>query len=287
MSNFPDMSGAFGIDAPAKTNLWLRVVGKRDDGFHEIETRMVALSLSDTLKLKWREDDQVVLRCSDDTLPTGEENLVVKAVRALEARVGKTLAVSIDLEKHIPSGAGLGGGSSDAAAVLRALNEMAALHLSEEALAEVGATIGSDVPFFVYNRPCDCSGRGEIVTPVTEMLPSLNLFLLKPAFEIAASWAYQHWEKSGEYEGFSYALQRLDWGEMTNDLERPVFEKFPVLGEIKSWLCAQEGVNGALLSGSGSTMLAILDEGTDGRALESLALERYGGNCWTNLCRTA
>ncbi|MEM6915266.1 MAG: 4-(cytidine 5'-diphospho)-2-C-methyl-D-erythritol kinase, partial [Verrucomicrobiota bacterium] len=136
MSEFPNMEGAFEIAAPAKTNLWLRVVGKREDEFHEIDTRMVALSLADQLKLKWREDEKVVLRCSDESLPTGEDNLVVGAVRALEAEVGKTLAVSIDLEKHIPSGAGLGGGSSDAAAVLRALNEMAALDLSEAKLAE-------------------------------------------------------------------------------------------------------------------------------------------------------
>ncbi|MDF2375462.1 MAG: 4-(cytidine 5'-diphospho)-2-C-methyl-D-erythritol kinase [Verrucomicrobiales bacterium] len=286
MSDFPDMSGAFEIEAAAKTNLWLRVVGKREDGFHEIETRMVTLTLADRLKFKWREDDQVVLRCSDESLPTGEENLVVKAVRALAGKVGKTLAVSIDLQKQIPSGAGLGGGSSDAAAVLRALNEMGSLQLSEEELAGVGAMIGSDVPFFVYNRPCDCGGRGEIVTPVEEPVPSLSLFLIKPAFEIAAAWAYQHWAKSGEYEDFHYASQAMAWGEMGNDLERPVFEKFPVLGEMKSWLSSRPGVSGALLSGSGSTMLAVLEEGTDGKALEDLALERYGRNCWTNLCRT-
>ncbi len=287
MSDFPDMSGASQIEAPAKTNLWLRVVGKREDGFHEISTRMVALTLADRLKLKWREDDQVVLRCSDETLPTGEENLVVKAVRALEAKTGKTLAVSIDLEKRIPSGAGLGGGSSDAAAVLRALNDMASLELSEVELAEVGATIGSDVPFFVYDRPCDCSGRGEVVTPVDEEMPELNLFLIKPDFGIAAAWAYQHWASSGEYEGFHYAPQDLKWGSLVNDLERPVYEKFPVLGDMKSWLLGQEGVVGALMSGSGSTMLAVLDPEGDGSVLEASALERYGQNCWTCLCRTA
>ncbi|MEM7603286.1 MAG: 4-(cytidine 5'-diphospho)-2-C-methyl-D-erythritol kinase, partial [Verrucomicrobiota bacterium] len=247
MSEFPDMSGAYEIKAPAKTNLWLRVVGKREDGFHEINTRMVALTLADQLKLKWREDDRVALQCSDESLPTGEENLVVKAVRALEAKAGKTLAVSIDLQKHIPSGAGLGGGSSDAAAVLRALNEMAALNYSEEILAEVGATIGSDVPFFVYNRPCDCGGRGEIVTPVKEPTPKLNLLLIKPDFGIAAAWAYQRWASSGEYKGFRYESQKMEWGELVNDLERPVYEKFPVLGDMKSWLLDRDEVAGALL----------------------------------------
>src|SRR6056297_3904268 len=100
------MSGPFEIEAHAKTNLWLRILGKRDDGFHEIETRMVRLSLADKLTLRWREDDQVTLNCSDETLPTGEGNLVVKAVRAMEKEAGKTFAVDIGLEKRIPSGAG-------------------------------------------------------------------------------------------------------------------------------------------------------------------------------------
>ncbi|MEM6279111.1 MAG: 4-(cytidine 5'-diphospho)-2-C-methyl-D-erythritol kinase, partial [Verrucomicrobiota bacterium] len=203
-----------------------------------------------------------------------------------EKEVRKTLAVSIDLEKHIPSGAGLGGGSSDAAAVLRALNEMANLDLSEEALAAVGATIGSDVPFFVYNRPCDCRGRGEIVTPVEKEIPSQRLLLIKPSFGIAAAWAYQHWADSGEYEGFDYAPREMEWGVLQNDLERPVFEKFPVLGDMKTWLQTCAGVRAALLSGSGSTMLALMEEEADVEALEVEVRERYGENCWTSLCRT-
>ena len=121
----------------------------REDGFHDIRTRMVCLSLADQLKLAWRDDDQVVLKCSDPTLPTGEENLVVMAVRALEKHTGKVFALTIELEKNIPSGAGLGGGSSDAAAVIRAINEMAKLNLSEAKMSEIAATIGSDIPFFM------------------------------------------------------------------------------------------------------------------------------------------
>ena len=274
--------------APAKINLALEVLRKRPDGFHEIDTRMVKLGLEDTLRLKWRDDDEVILRCSDSTLPTGEDNLVVKAVRALERHTDKVFSVSIDLEKRIPSGAGLGGGSSDAAAVLRALNEMASLFLPEEELAAVAATIGSDIPFFIYDRPCDCRGRGELVVPVPEreIPPSLPVFLFKPGFEIAASWAYRHWSTSGEYAGFTYAAQSFPWGGMVNDLERPVFEKFPLLGEMKTWLLAQPGVRAALLSGSGSTMLTVLDEGTDATDVTSAALARYGENGWTWSGRT-
>ncbi len=280
---FPDMSDAYEVFAPAKTNLWLRILGRREDGFHEIETRMVRLSLYDRVLLKWRDDDHVVLRCSDSSLPTGEENLVVKAVRALEVHTNKVFSLSIDLEKHIPSGAGLGGGSSDAAAVLRAINVMASLFLPEAELAAIGATIGSDIPFFIYDRTCDCRGRGEIVDPLGEdgVIESLPVFLIKPAFEIPASWAYRQYAASSEYEGYVYRARPCPWGEMVNDLERPVFEKFPVLGDMKSWLLAQPEVTAALLSGSGSTMLAVLNPDGNSAALKDRALARYGENCWT------
>lgn len=277
------------LEAPAKTNLWLRLLGRRADGYHEIDTRMVGLELADRIRLRRRDDGQVVLRCSDPDLPTGEGNLVVKAVRALERRCGRAFGVEIELEKRIPHGAGLGGGSSDAAAVLRALDAVAGLGLSDDELASVGAEIGSDVPFFLYGRACDCRGRGEVVLPVPEgeAPPSLRIFLHKPAFGISAGWAYQHYAASVEHEGFRYAPQACPWGEMANDLERPVFEKFPVLGDMKSWLLARPGVRAALLSGSGSTMLAVLEEDADAEALARDSLERYGESGWTWSGRTS
>jgi len=283
-----DAAEGFLVEAPAKTNLSLRILGKREDGFHEIDTRMVALDLADRLRLRWREDDRVVLECSDPDLPLGEDNLAVKAVRALEAHTGKTLAVTIELEKRIPSGAGLGGGSSDAAAVLRALDEMAALGLPEEELADVGAGIGSDVPFFVYRRPCLCRGRGEIVEPLTDPPPALPLLLVKPPFGIPAAWAYSRYAASSRYEGFCYEVQEGPWGSMENDLERPVFEKFPLLGEMKGWLLDQDEVAAALLSGSGSTMLAVLHpeaagDTAAGASLVDRVRARYGESFWTYL----
>lgn len=280
------MSDIFEIEAPAKTNLWLEVLGKREDGFHEIRTRMVCLGLADRLKLSWRDDDQVVLTCSDPTLPTGEENLVVKAVRALEKHTGQVFSIAIELEKQIPSGAGLGGGSSDAAAVIRAINEMANLHLPEAEMSQVAATIGSDIPFFIYNRPCDCFGRGEVVEPLDEPVEKLPVFLIKPAFEISAGWAYQRYADSAEYEGFDYLPQICPWGPMLNSLERPVFEKYPVLGEMKYWLLRQPEVHAALMSGSGSTMLAVLREDVLAGDLEARAIERYGESCWTFIGKT-
>lgn len=275
------MSEPFFITAPAKTNLHLRVLGKRDDGFHEIDTRMVRLSLADELTLRWTRDDRVDLTCSDENLPTGEENLVVKAVRAMEGHCGKRFSLAIDLKKNIPSGAGLGGGSSDAAAVLRAINEMAELEIGEGELAQIAAGIGSDVPFFVYNQSCDCRGRGEIVQPLEECLDRLPVVLIKPGFEISAAWSYQNFEGSKEIPEFTYLPQICLWGEMVNDLERPVFEKFPILGGMKSWLLGQKDVQAALMSGSGSTMLAVLRTGESGDSLEQRIIERYGKSTWT------
>ncbi len=280
------MKDEFKIEAPAKTNLSLEVLGKREDGFHEIRTRMVCLSLADRLTLAWRDDDQVVLECSDPSLPTGEGNLVVKAVRAMEKHTGKRFALTIELEKSIPSGAGLGGGSSDAAAVIRAINEMGNLHMPEAEMSEVAATIGSDIPFFIYDRPCNCFGRGEVVEPLEEAVEALPVFLIKPAFEIAAGWAYQRYAESAEYEGFDYLTQICPWGPMVNSLERPAFEKYPVLGEMKHWLLGQPEVHAAIMSGSGSTMLAVLRKNVLAGELEARAIERYGESSWTFIGKT-
>ena len=282
------MSDYFSISAPAKTNLFLRVLGKRDDGFHEIQTRMVQVSLADELTLQWTADDRVRFTCSDQTLPTGEENLVLKAVRAMERHCHRGFSISIQLEKHIPTGAGLGGGSSDAAAVLLAINRMANLQLSDDELARIGAGVGSDVPFFVYRRTCDCRGRGEVVQPLDESdeLNRLPVVLIKPGFSICTAWAYRRWQDSREFPEFFYLPQICLWGEMINDLERPVFEKFSILGEMKSWLLERASVQAALLSGSGSTMLAILKPGEGGRALLDKVKDRYGSETWTFLGHT-
>lgn len=282
----------FAIEAPAKTNLVLRVLVRRDDGYHEIETLMVALSLADRLELSWRDDGRAVLECSAPELPCGEDNLVLKALRALERHLERRFAVTVRLEKRIPSGAGLGGGSSDAAALLLALDRMAGLQLPTDELAAVAAEVGSDVPFFVHRRPCLCRGRGEIVVPVETPPPPLDLLLVKPPFPIAASWAYRHWAGSKRYPGHPYDPQAGPWGVLENDLERPVFEKFPVLGDLKAWLLDRPEVAAALLSGSGSTLFAVLrpeGPGTEegGRqALIAALRDRYGATFWTCFATT-
>ncbi len=164
--------------APAKINLSLKILGRRDDGFHEI----------------------------DPTVPSGDENLVVRAAKAFLEKTKITSGVGIKLQKQIPHGAGLGGGSSDAAAVLVALNKLFEAKLSGEELAKLGSTIGSDVSFFLFESAAVCKGRGEIVSP-TKLKKKFSILLLKPAFSVLSAWAYSRWQDSKEIPGISYPAE--------------------------------------------------------------------------------
>lgn len=274
------------ISAPAKTNLWLCVLGKREDGFHEIDTRMVELSLADKITIEVNLSGQEVsLTCSDESLETGEDNLVMRAVRVLEEHCGQSFGLRIHLQKHIPIAAGLGGGSSDAAAVLKGINRLCKLNLDNDVLSGLAARIGSDVPFFIYNSPCDCTGRGEIVAPV-KFDQELPVLLVKPGFGVSAAWAYQHRADSIEIPGVVYAPQVCQWGSMVNDLERPVFEKFLFLARLKMWLLDQPETHAALLSGSGSTLLVVLREAHEGVQLAEKIKGHFGETMWTHLGHT-
>ena len=168
--------------APAKINLSLRVLGRRMDGFHEIETLMVPITLADEIEVvpSGGIPGDIELSCSDPTLPVGEGNLAFRAAQHLQAQIGApTRAVRIILDKRIPHGAGLGGGSSDAATVLLALNELWSAGLDTMQLAGLAAELGSDVPFFIYRSAALCRGRGERVEPISFGEP-LPLLLLKP-----------------------------------------------------------------------------------------------------------
>ena len=274
------------IEAPAKTNLWLRVIGQREDGFHDIDTRMVGLSLADQITIEKSSNGQEVsLSCSDESLGTGEDNLVMRAVRALEQHCDQRFGISIQLEKRIPIAAGLGGGSSDAAAVLKGVNRLFELNLSCDELSDIAAGIGSDVPFFVYESPCDCTGRGEIVEPV-EFEQELPILLVRPPFGISAAWAYQNRAQAIEIPGVSYAPQMCPWGAMVNDLERPVFEKFLLLARLKMWLLDLAETHSALLSGSGSSLLVVLAGADEGEDLAEKIRKRFGETMWTYIGHT-
>jgi 4-diphosphocytidyl-2-C-methyl-D-erythritol kinase len=265
------------LEAPAKINLSLRVLRRRDDGFHEIATRMAPLALADRLTLEvvpGASPGSVAFSCDDPGVPGDETNLAVRAVRALEKHTGTLPGLRIHLEKHIPHGAGLGGGSSDAAAVLRGLGEI--LSLPGPAIHAAAADTGSDVPFFLHGCACDCTGRGEHVVPVKDFAWRPRLLLLKPPFGVATPDAYSRWRDSREIPGLIYFPQYTPGGELVNDLERPVFEKYPVLGTLKSRLMTCPGVQAALMSGSGSTVFAVLSPDADAGAITAAAEEHIG-----------
>ena len=213
-------------------------------------------------------------------------NLAFRAAVLFRDRVDPALpAVRIDLSKHVPHGAGLGGGSSDAASVILALDAWRGTRLTTDAMAALASELGSDIPFFVYRSAACCRGRGERVEPVS-FVAALPLLLLKPAFPVPTPWAYSRWQDSRELPGVPYAPQPFPWGEMVNDLERPVFEKYLVLAEMKVWLLAQPEVAGAMLSGSGSTMIALLGDGPGSRQELEQRVRAQFGDLWTCACTT-
>jgi 4-diphosphocytidyl-2-C-methyl-D-erythritol kinase len=264
--------------APAKINLSLRVLGKRPDGFHAIETLIVPLGLADRLTIE--EAEEWAFSCDDPSVPGDEGNLVVRAARLFFAATGLKDAVRCHLAKAIPHGAGLGGGSSDAAAALRMLDAFFAANLGRDRLMAMAAELGSDVPVFVDGRPARCRGRGEIVEPAADFQEKLPVLLLKPEFGVSTPWAYQCWKDSRPLPGVRYEAQCFSWGILENDLERPVFQKYLLLPAMKEWLRGQPEVSGALMSGSGSTMLALLREPGVGKGLALRAREMYGEALW-------
>jgi len=270
--------------APAKINLSLKILGRRDDGFHEIETLISPISLADKIDIE-PQSRWIDFSYDDPTLPGGDENLVVRAAKAFFEKTKINGGVGIKLQKQIPHGAGLGGGSSDAASVLVAFNKLFETKLSGEELAKLGSTIGSDVSFFLFESAAVCKGRGEIVSP-TKLKKKFSILLLKPAFSVLSAWAYSRWQDAKEIPGISYQTQNFDGQDFVNDLERPVFEKFVFLAQLKAWLLKQAEVGAALMSGSGSTVFAVLRENADVDLLTKRAREELDREIWTCACET-
>ena len=272
--------------APAKINLSLKILGRRSDAFHEIETVITPISLYDEIKVEKRSGKTgIVFRCDVPSVPQGDDNLVVRAAKAFVAKAKIDAAISIELQKKIPHAAGLGGGSSDAASTLLALNQLFETNLPGEALSKIAETIGSDIPFFIFQSAALCKGRGELVTPL-KLRQRLSLLLLKPGFAVSTSWAYHHWQASREIPRVSYATQEFGGQTFVNDLERPAFEKFVFLAQLKMWLLKQPEVGAALMSGSGSAMFAVLREHAEADHIAERAKAELDPELWTCACET-
>lgn len=271
--------------APAKINLSLRVLNRRPDGFHEIESLLCPISLFDSLEITLLDEGGLELVCDDPSLPTGGENLVVRAAHLFCSSCGIEPHLHIVLSKRIPHGAGLGGGSSDAATTLIALNRLFQTELDPPTLAAMAADLGSDVPFFIYQSAAVIRGRGEIVQP-KELPESLPLLLFKPPFGVPTPWAYSRWKDAREIPEVPYIPQKLPWGDLVNDLEKPVFEKYLFLALLKRWLLAQPEVEGALMSGSGATVFAVLNAKESSTALAERTVAEFGLDLWVCACET-
>src|SRR6266571_81294 len=274
------------VRAPAKINLSLKILGPRSDEFHEIETLIAPISLYDELKIERRTSKQgIEFRCDDPSVPQSDDNLAVRAARAFFEKSKIKSAILIELKKKIPHGAGLGGGSSDAASTLMALNELFEAKLTREALAKMAEGIGSDVPFFIFQSAAICRGRGELVSPIKLRKP-LFILLLKPQFGVPTAWAYERWRGVREVPGVSYTAQQFAGQTFVNDLERSVFEKFVFLAQLKVWLLEQPEVGAALMSGSGSTVFAVMRERADAELLAKRARAELDPELWTCAART-
>ncbi len=245
------------VHAPAKINLTLDVLGLRDDGFHEVNTVMAAIGLFDVLDFEL--GNELLFSCSDPSLPVDEGNLVMKAARLLACK--RDLGARIHLEKQIPHGAGLGGGSSDAAATLLALNQLWGLGHSLEDLGAMAAVLGSDVSFFLRGGCARCTGRGEKVIPLSFEGPKLFLLVL-PGLHISTPPVYAALDSSltkrGQDPRLSAGLANSS-AMFRNDLESVVFQLFPDLCDLHKALMTGP-VTDCVLSGSGSAMFATFTD---------------------------
>jgi 4-diphosphocytidyl-2-C-methyl-D-erythritol kinase len=250
------------VRAPAKVNLHLEVLGKRPDGYHTIETLMVAVSLCDTLVFEDDPSGQLSLKCLQPEVPRGPENLVLRAAELLRKTTGCKQGAKIRLAKRIPMAAGLAGGSTDAAATLAGLNQFWCLRLLDQHLEELSAKLGSDVAFFFHTPAAWCTGRGEVVTPA-RVGKKLWMALVCPSFGLNTPEVYGGLHvpatpRSGD--GIRQALAAGDVNEigrlLHNRLEEPAAKLRPEITELQHRL---EALNpaGACMSGSGSTLFAL------------------------------
>jgi 4-diphosphocytidyl-2-C-methyl-D-erythritol kinase len=279
------VAGGVEVLAPAKLNLFLEILGKRPDGYHEVETLMVAVDLHDTLTFAPDPSGRITLRCDDPTLPSGPENLVVRAAERLRAESGRPLGAAITLRKAIPAQAGLAGGSSDAAATLVALDRLWDLQTPPDRLDALAGQIGSDVAFFRHAPAAACRGRGERVDAVPLPRP-LAFVLVCPPIGVRTAEVYRHLVVPERPRPLGPVLEALAGGR-TADLGRNLFNRLqgvaeslnPMLTRVREALeTLGPSLDGHLMSGSGSAYFGLgrdLDAARHAaRRLETLGLGR-------------
>jgi len=249
--------------SPAKVNLYLRVLRRRQDGYHDIASLMQQISLCDEMTFS-PAGKGIRVRCPDGTLPENQENIVYRAAEAFFRQAPYTPGgIDITLQKKIPIAAGLGGGSSNAATTLMALNELFGYPCTKEELMTIGVTLGADVPFFIFSKTAWAFGIGERLQ-AAEAIPPFSLLLVNPGFGLSTKLIYQNLNLRLTNETIHYSIPRFltvrDVAKgLLNDLETVSIAMHPVLADIKDRLMAN-GAMGALMSGSGPTVFGIFEQ---------------------------
>ncbi len=266
------------IQSPAKVNLHLQVIAKRPDGYHDLRMVMVEISIYDEVKVALAKEG-VNLFCDHPGVPLGDKNIAVRAAKLFIEETGFDGGVDLHIKKKIPMGGGLGGGSSNAASVLMALNELTGNKVSEERLLEIGLKLGADVPFFIFKGAALAEGIGERLSKIND-LPEMSFLLVNPNIEIPTASIFKslNLELTKEREshtitGFNYSLEPVV-SILHNDLEDVVLKKHPEVAAALNLLKGEGSAEGVLMSGSGATVFGLYDsEASARRALAVLKKE--------------
>ena len=251
------------VEANAKINLTLDILGKRPDGFHEVAMVMQSIGLHDTLTME-KTDGEIALSINVPWLKADEKNLAWRAAELVRQEYGLTGGVRMELTKRIPIAAGLAGGSADAAAVLKGMNELYNLQMSEARLCELGAKLGSDIPFCLLGGTMLATGRGEVLTRLADM-PETWVVLAKPRISVSTAWAYQNYDEQGaerhpDNEAIKKAIARGNRkavaGLLCNVLESVTIKKYDVIADYKQMML-DKGAMASMMSGSGPTVFGL------------------------------
>lgn len=272
------------IRVPAKINLWLEVLRKRDDNYHDLSSLMLPVGVYDGVGLELMDGGGVRLESDSTEVPADRRNLAWRAAEFYLEAAGISSGVSIRLEKNIPVGAGLGGGSADAAGVLLGLNQLTEGRLAMDDLHVLAGRLGADVPFFLYQVPALATGIGEKLQRV-EGVPNYPMVLIKPPVSVSTRWVYQSLKLTrGESRIKLRTFLARRWNLhdfLQNDLETVTLREFPLLVQIKEWF-GEAGSTGSLMSGSGPTVFGIFPDRERAEGAGVLAC-RVWKDCWVKV----
>jgi 4-diphosphocytidyl-2-C-methyl-D-erythritol kinase len=268
------------ISSPAKINLTLEILGKRPDGYHELVTWMIPIGLADVIQIETAAETSFT--CNVPELKADMSNLIMRAAKLFNDAASFDTRYSIRLRKEIPIGAGLGGGSSNAAATLRLLNRLHGSRFTQDKLYDFAAMLGSDVPFFIDGRSALCTGRGEITEP-RDFSRGLWICLFTPGFAVSTAAAYRAYSRLPDLAKRGRETE-TPWGRLRNDLEQAVFPKYLFLALMKDFLQRQAEAIFVLMSGSGSTVFAVVNSQSEGESLRARFADEFGAQTWSTVC---